>query len=164
MQRLITVGRLVGVHGLKGWLKVFSHTRPRTAILDYSQWQVGDPPQMMKLAEGRESGSRILVRLQGIDDRDAAAVWVDQPVRVAREQLPEAGPGEYYWTDLEGLSVTTVDGELLGQVQQLLETGAHDVLVVRGDRERLIPFVMEQVVRSVDLEAERIVVDWDASY
>lgn len=85
-------------------------------------------------------------------------------IGIRPEQMPATGPGEYYWRDLEGLEVVNLQGERLGRVDHLLETGANDVLVVVGERERLIPFVSAQVVTEVDLETGLIRVDWDKDF
>ena len=85
-------------------------------------------------------------------------------IGIRRDQLPATVSGEYYWHDLLGLKVVTVTGELLGTVDQLIETGANDVLVVGGDRERLIPFVLDKVIVNVDLDKAEIRVDWDKDF
>jgi 16S rRNA processing protein RimM len=85
-------------------------------------------------------------------------------IGIRRDQLPGTAPGEYYWRDLQGLTVVTIKGELLGTVDHLIETGANDVLVVKGERERLIPFVLDQVIVNVDLEKREIQIDWDKGF
>ncbi|KAG1519213.1 hypothetical protein G6F51_014779 [Rhizopus arrhizus] len=85
-------------------------------------------------------------------------------VYVARSALPPPKPDEYYWVDLEGLDVKTTEGVALGQVSHLFSTGANDVVVVRGDRERMIPFVQPDFVKSVDFAANLVVVDWDPEF
>src|SRR5690606_439016 len=105
-----------------------------------------------------------IVKLDGVDDRDAAREWVGAEIAVERRQLPPCGPGEFYWSDLEGLEVRTLEGEVLGTVDHLLATGGNDVLVLAGEKERLIPFVWETVIRSVDLDEGVIVADWAADY
>lgn len=107
---------------------------------------------------------RALVRFAGVDDRDAAGRLTGFELAVPRSVLEAAPAGSWYWHDLVGLAVVTVDGTPLGRVDHLIETGVHDVLVVRGERERLIPFALPQVVKNVDLDAGRIEVDWDAEY
>jgi 16S rRNA processing protein RimM len=148
---------------------VFSYTEPREALLHYKEWLLasGDVWQPATVAEGRPHGKALVARLAGADDRDAAARYVGADVAVDRGCLPEPEPGEYYWADLEGLQVRHRDGRVLGRVAQMLGTGAHDVIVVRGapdgDREReiLIPFVPGVFVLGVDLEAGVIDVDWE---
>nr|MDJ0906951.1 ribosome maturation factor RimM [Woeseiaceae bacterium] len=106
-------------------------------------------------------GKTVIAHLDGVDDRDAAAVLVDCDIAVDREAMPDAGDGSYYWADLEGLQVVRRDGTELGNVAYLMETGANDVLVVQGELERLIPFVVEKVILDVDLDNGVITVDWD---
>lgn len=106
----------------------------------------------------------MIARLAGCDNRDQAQVLMGREIGIRRDQLPATVPGEYYWRDLEGLKVTTLTGEPLGIVDHLLETGANDVLVVKAERERLIPFVQGQVIVKVDLDAREIQVDWDKDF
>lgn len=164
-QRVI-VGRLAGVYGVKGWLRLASYTQPADNVFDYTPWWLltRDGPTRTEPVEGRAHGKGFVVKLEGIDDRDAAAALVGIDVAAARDALPALAEGEYYWSDLIGLEVETVDGVALGRVERLFETGANDVLVVRGDRERLIPYLRDRVVRRIDPDAGRIVVDWDADF
>lgn len=159
----VVIGRISGLFGVRGWCKVHSYTEPREALLDYGAWQVGDGEtwRPVTLAEGRRHGKTVVVRLDGVEDRDAAAALVGLDIAVPRASLPDVGDGRYYWHDLEGLEVRRRDGTAIGRVRELLETGANDVLVVAGERETLIPFVIGSVVLDVDLVAGRIVVDWD---
>lgn len=158
---IVPLGYIAGVHGVSGWVKVHSWTQPREAILDYRPWLVGDSLEAVEILDGRPQGKTLVARLPGLEDREAARDWVGRTIAVKRAQLPEAPPDTYYWADLEGLVVRTVDGVELGRVANLIETGAHDVLVVRGDRERLIPFVPGRFVTNVALDAGLIEVDWD---
>jgi len=162
-ERRVSVGRVAGLFGVHGWVKVYSYTRPREAILNYSPWQVETSSgwRTLAVAEGRPQGKGVIARLAGYDDRDAAAGLIGAPISIGIAQLPQAGPHEYYWAALEGLRVVNRAGQDLGRVSHLFETGANDVLVVRGERERLIPFA-RAVVERVDLEAGVIRVDWDA--
>lgn len=163
----LIVGRINGLYGVRGWVKVFSHTEPRDNILGYYTWYLrrGNEWQPIELAEGRLHGKGVVARLAGCDDRDVAAGFVGSDIAILREQLQQAAPGEYYWTDLIGLSVQTVDGVELGVVNHLLETGSNDVMVVlQGKRERLVPFIREQVVCEIDLTGKKMVVDWDPDF
>ncbi|HEX7045687.1 MAG TPA: ribosome maturation factor RimM [Burkholderiales bacterium] len=161
--RRITVGRVVGLFGVRGWVKVYSYTRPREAILQYDPWYLCLAGEWREraLAEGRMQGEGVIARLAGYEDRDTAAALVGADIAILAAQLPPTGEREYYWADLEGLRVVNLAGDELGIVSHLFETGANDVLVVRGERERLIPFA-DSVVREVDLEAGVLRVDWDA--
>lgn len=164
--RLVLLGRVVGVHGVRGGVKIESYTEPRAAILDYQPWilrQHGAESELRARPISRHG--KIAATLDGIDDRDQAAALLGAELLVRRRQLPAPAPGEYYWTDLEGLSVVNTEGLDLGRVQRLFETGANPVMVVHdGERERLLPFVIGAHVREVDLAAGRILVDWDADF
>ncbi len=157
------LGRISGVFGVKGWVKVFSYTEPREAVLKYESWLLGREGQWQsaKVAEGQRHGKTVVVRIDGFEDRDQAATLVGTEIGVARDELPETEDGRYYWSDLEGLRVVRSDGSELGKLAYLLETGAHDVMVIKGDEERLVPFVKDDVVIDVDLAAGVITVDWD---
>jgi len=163
---LVEVGRISGLYGVRGWVKVFSYTDPRENVVDYGPWYLRGPQGMaeMRVAEGRAHGKGVVVRLEGYDDREQARGLIGREILVRRDQFPPAEPGEYYWSDLVGLRVVTTAGVELGMVDHLLETGANDVLVVKGERERLIPFVPEQVVTEVDLAGKRLTVDWDPEF
>lgn len=162
----VIVGRVSGLFGVQGWVKVFSHTAPRENIINYSPWQLklGSGWKELTVKAGRAQGRGLIAQLEGIADRDAAAALVGAEIAVCREQLPAAAEDEYYWADLEGLRVITRDGVELGIVSHLLATGANDVLVVRGERERLIPYIPGQVVVDVDLNAGTLRVDWDPEF
>lgn len=163
---VVPMGRVVGLFGVKGWVKIHSYTRPREAILKYRSWRLklaGDW-RPFELAEGRTQGRGVVARLEGIEDRDAASTMVGADIAVERAHLPKLAPGEYYWAELEGLKVVNLEGVELGTVSHLLETGgANDVLVVVGARERLVPFTA-QAIREVDLERGTIRVDWDSEF
>nr|WP_305906560.1 ribosome maturation factor RimM [Methylomarinum sp. Ch1-1]MDP4519249.1 ribosome maturation factor RimM [Methylomarinum sp. Ch1-1] len=164
---LINVGEISGVFGVKGWVKVFSYTQPRENILNYSPWylQKGREIKEIKLVGGQRQGKLVVAALEGITDRDMAAPLSGSKILIDKKQLPAAQEGEYYWADLVGLRVETDQGVALGTVDHLLETGANDVLVVKGDgKERLIPFLQQQTVLSIDLEQGVMVVDWDPDF
>ncbi|EIC22189.1 ribosome maturation factor RimM [Thiorhodovibrio frisius] len=178
--RRVVLGRIVGVFGVRGWVKVLSETEPLENILTYSPWLLSGPPGdgipggVIPGAEPKASGWRVvqsqrhrkglIVRLKDCDDRDQAQTLVGAEIAVQRSQLPPPAVDEFYWTDLEGLSVETIAGDSLGVVDHLLATGANDVLVIRGERERLIPFVWDRVIRELDFERGRISVDWDPDF
>ena len=142
---------------------MFSYTRPHEAILEYRRWFVGRHGQWQPMAvrEASRHGKSIVAHLEGIDDRDAAAQLIESEIAVARQDLPEAEEGSYYWADLEGLQVVHRDGTVLGSVAYLIETGANDVLVIDGDTERLIPVVADEVILDVDVDKGVITVDWE---
>ncbi len=124
----------------------------------------------MKVTGFRPQGKGLIARLEGITDRNMAAALVGQDIGVPRDQLPQSGGGEFYWRDLIGLRVFQSEGADLGKVVKMLETGANDVLVVRGDsnsldrRERLIPWLPGDVVTDVNLAEGHLTVDWDPDF
>ncbi len=163
---MITLGYVAGVYGVAGWVRVFSHTEPRENILGYTPWHLGQPGawRPCTLAEGRRHGRGVVARIEGCNDRDQARALLGEQIGLPRSALPELDDGEYYWADLQGLSVRTLEGAQLGSVEQLMATGANDVLVVRGDRERLIPLVEGQFVTRIDWSERVIEVDWDPDF
>jgi len=165
-REMVVMGRISGLFGVRGWLKVYSYTEPRKGILDYSPWFIkrGGEWKAHELQGGHPQGKGIVVHLRGFDDRDQAAQLLGFDIAVRRDQLPKLTSGEYYWTDLEGLRVETLDGVELGRISHLFETGANDVIVVQGDREYLIPYTWGIAVRKVDLAAGLMVVDWDPEF
>ena len=165
--RFVLLGKMVGVHGVRGDLKLESYTEPRLQIFRYQPWLVRSAESERTFAgcSGRASGKGLVAQLPGIADRDAAIALVGADIWVARSALPAPQPGEYYWSDLEGLEVVTDTGIALGRVSHLVATGSNDVLVVKDDkRERLIPFLVGQFVSAVDLDAGRLTVDWDPDF
>ncbi len=164
---LINVGEIAGVFGIKGWVKVYSHTDPRENILKYSPWilKKDNALKQVKLINGKRQGKSIVACLEGFTDRNIAESYVDWGILIKKSQLPKSGNGDYYWADLVGLRVETESGISLGKVDYLIETGANDVLVVNdGDEERLIPFLHQQVIKSIDLFDKLIIVDWDPDF
>ncbi len=165
-KKYIVVGKVSGVFGIKGWIKIFSYTDPRENILDYSPWilKKNNVTKQVRVIDGNVQSKTIVALLDGITDRDAASEFAGWDILIDQKQLPEPDQGEYYWSDLIGLKVETTEQELLGVVDSLLETGANDVLIVQGDRERVIPFLQGQTVVKIDLEDGKIIVDWDPDF
>lgn len=163
---LVVLGRLRGPHGLKGWIRIQSFTRPVDEIFIFPRWLIGEGASRReaKVEDFRPQGKGWVVKLADCEDRNQAELLRNLEIAVPREQLNELEDGEYYWRDLMGLTVVTLSGAVLGEVDHLVETGANDVLVVKGDRERLIPFIQGDVIRCVDLEAGAVEVDWDPDF
>jgi 16S rRNA processing protein RimM len=159
----LVLGRISGLYGVRGWVKVHSYTDPREAILKYGSWLLEQDGvwQETSVAEGRKQGKTVVARLVDVTDRDLAATYVGTMIGVARADLPATDSGEYYWTDLEGLQVVHTDGRALGKVAYILATGANDVLVIQGDQEILVPFVKDDVIKDVDFAKGIISVDWE---
>lgn len=159
----VVLGRISGLFGVQGWVKVYSYTDPREAVLEYREWLVrrNSDWQAMQVAEGKRHGKTVIARLDGVDDRDGAATLLGCDIGVSRTAMPDPDDGSFYWSDLEGMEVVNRDGTALGSVAYVMETGANDVLVTEGDTERLIPFVIDEVVLDVDLDKRVILVDWE---
>ena len=159
------MGRITAPFGIKGWVKARPFTASAENLLAYPRWWIGDEPSWQEhvVEQAHVQGVSVVAKLAGCEDRDCAAGYRGQHIAVPRDAFPPAGANEFYWADLVGLEVTNEAGETLGVVFQVVATGSNDVLVVKGDRERLIPFT-EQVVRAVDLERGVIHVDWGSDY
>lgn len=162
----IVVGKIAGAYGVKGWLKVFPFTELKENILDFTHWQVEKHrgENAVKVGHGKVHGKFVVVQLEGVDSREQAEGMKGSLVRVDKTDLKKLNKDEYYWADLVGLTVQNLSGIQFGKVESLMETGANDVLVIEGERERLVPFILEQVVKSVDLDSKLIVVDWDPEF
>jgi len=170
IDRQVMVGRVSGLFGVQGWVKIYSFTQPIENIFRYKPWHLYRENQGEKyasdyeVADSRRQGKGLIAKFSGIDDRDKAANLIGAEIFVERRQFAGTDSGEHYWTDLVGLPVETVDGQPLGQVDSLLATGANDVLVVEGDQRHLVPFIAGQVVKSIDMDAGKIVVEWDPDF
>jgi 16S rRNA processing protein RimM len=168
----ILVGKINAVYGLKGWVKVYSYTDPKEQIFAYVPWTLkrGSKTQQIKIEKGKVHGKGLVVLAEGFVDRTEAESLIGNEIWVDKELIPDLADGDYYWAQLEGLNVLNQAGELLGTVSHLLETGANDVLVVAAtkesidDKERLIPYVENEVVLNIDLEANEILVAWQADF
>jgi 16S rRNA processing protein RimM len=163
-RKTVVIGYVAAAHGLNGWVRIHSLTEPREAIFEYQPWLLGDSLQEVRLRQGQRHGKRLIAQLERTDDRSQAEALVHRPIAVYRDQLPALPADEFYWADLVGLSVRLEDGRELGEIENMLATGANDVMVVRGERERLIPFVAGHYVKRVDLDARTVIVDWDPDF
>ena len=165
-KKKVLMGYVSSLMGIKGWIKVHSYTHPRENITEFKHWilSLDEVERLIEVDSGRQQGRTIVAKLCGIDDPDEARTLIGAKIFVYRENLPACSPGEYYWTDLEGLAVRTKKNELLGHVEYLFSTGEHDVMVVVGEEERMIPFVRERVICDVDLNLGVIIVDCDPAY
>jgi 16S rRNA processing protein RimM len=167
MQRpdLVTLGKITGIWGVHGWVRIYSYTRKKQDIFSFNPWYLlrGDSYDQIHVLQGRTQGSRMVARLEGYTEREQARSLIDTTIAVPMDVLPELNHEEYYWIQLQGLRVVTVNDEDLGTVDFLMETGANDVMVVRGDRERLIPYIPD-VIRQVSLGEGLIRVDWDVDF
>lgn len=177
----IAVGAISGLHGVQGWLKVFSDAQPRENIFSYSSWYLytEDGMKSVEVSAWREQGKTLVAKLVGINDRESARSLIGATIAIDQVQLPVLEKGSFYWRDLIGLRLKTVhtagtrtpDKNIdLGVVKSLIETGSNDVLVVKGDeksldnQERLVPWIPDQFVLSVDLMEGVVLVDWDPDF
>lgn len=161
------MGHICGLFGVKGWVKVFSYTRPRKQILSYRTWRTGaEQQQVLDLENGRVHKEGIIAKFAGIDDRDQAVSLLDREIHVLTSELPELSATEYYWHQLIGLQMLDCNNRPLGKITQMMETGANDVFIVTAEdnKEHLIPYIKGQVVKQIDLDNARIIVDWDLDY
>ena len=167
----LVIGRINGVYGIKGWVRIHSFTEPAENLFGYRNWKLRrrDGWEAISIDSGKRQGKGLIAHIEGVDDRTAAEALKGSDIAVPQAELPELEGEEYYWHQLQGLSVVG-NGELLGQVDHLLETGANDVLVVlpcegsRDERQRLIPWLRPDVVKAVDLQRQTIDVDWDPEF
>jgi 16S rRNA processing protein RimM len=168
-EEFVPVGKIAGVFGIKGWMKVFSHTDPRKNILSYSPLYLSLKGEWVeaKVSKGRVQGKGIVIALEDVTDPEQVLPLIGTVLAIKKEQLRPSGSGEFYWSELTGLTVINLDDAVLGQVDSLMETGGHDVLVVKDKEQktqRLIPFVLEDIVQKVDLDGGFIQVDWESDY
>lgn len=163
-RQVVQIGHISGVHGIKGWVKIYSLTEPREAIFEYQPWLMGETLEEVRILQGKKQGKYLVALLEESNDREQAESLVKRPIAVYRDQFPELPDDEFYWMDLAGLVVKLEDGTELGTIDCMLATGANDVMVVKGEKERLIPFVPGQYVKKVSLEDKTVVVDWDPEF
>ncbi len=167
----LVIGRISGVYGIRGWVRIHSFTEPAENLLGYENWKIRRRQgwEAISIDAGKRHGKGLVAHIEGVDDRNHAEALKGSDIAVPVAALPELDGEEYYWHQLEGLAVLK-DGELLGRVDHLMSTGANDVLVVkpcegsRDRRERLIPWLRDSVVKAVDLGRQTIEVDWDPEF
>lgn len=160
-ERPVVLGRIGAPFGVQGWVKVQSYTDPLEGIAGYPVWELHRGASLGRKAvlDWKRAGPGVAVRLEGVETREAAQALTGAEVRVERADLPPTAPGEYYWHDLVGLDAYSLEGAPLGRVAGVLDMPAHPVLVLEGDRERLVPLVRERLA-GVDFDAGRLELDW----
>lgn len=158
----ILIGKVSGCFGVQGWIKVFSYCEPRENITTYKSWIVGDTK--FDSIESKRNGKLIVAKLKGIDDKDTALALMGQAIEIEEQQLSQLEGNQFYWHDLVGIEVKNTNGISFGKIKSLLETGANDVIIVKGERERLIPYITDdtddKTVIKVDLKQNTMLVDW----
>jgi len=168
----VVLGQIGKVHGVRGWLKLNSFTAPAENILKYSQLtsEIDGHHQVLEIDQYKLQANGLIIHIKGFDDSDQAVKLTGSQLKIVASELPDLEDGDYYWHQLEGLEVENKSGQLLGVVDRLLETGANDVLVIKpiensiDNRERLIPYIKEAVICSIDLQANKMLVNWEADY
>ncbi|PIE20758.1 MAG: ribosome maturation factor RimM [Neptuniibacter caesariensis] len=168
----IIVGTITAVYGVKGWVKIYSNTDPIENIFNYTPWllKLDGVLKPVEVEASKRHGKGLIAKLVGVDDRDIARNYCGLDISVTADQLPELEAGEYYWSQLQDLLVYTESDQLLGKVKRLMETGANDVLVVKGtadsidQKERLLPYLPDQVIKEINLETGTMRVDWDPDF
>jgi 16S rRNA processing protein RimM len=162
----IKVGKIGSTFGIKGWLKIQTYTEFGASILTYSPWHLldnnGNLSETVTIEDSRpHGGTGIIIKLPNIETPEEARLLTGKTIAIARDQLPALEKDEYYWTDLEGLSVYNTQNEFLGKIIYMISTGSNDVLVVIGDKEHAIPYMMGSVIKKIDLAKREMHVDWD---
>ncbi|MBU2881396.1 ribosome maturation factor RimM [Psychrosphaera sp. B3R10] len=172
-EEYILVGKIGASYGIKGWFKINAYTEVPEGIFDYVPWRVtlNGSNRFVKVAEWRRHNKGLIAKFDGVDNMNDAEAWLHGEIYVTADQLPELSDDEFYWRDLKDMLVKTDKGYDLGKVSGLMETGSNDVLVVDanptdafGKTERLIPYIQDDVILSVNKEENTITVDWDPGF
>lgn len=162
----VIVGRIGSTFGIRGWLKLHSFTEPQDNLLKYLPWQIlfNGIWQIIEIAEYRINGQQLLVRLVNCETPEQARIYVNCDIAIWREDMTKLPENNFYWTDLEGLTVINDHGVVLGKIDHLFATGSNDVLVVKGTKEYLIPYLPEHFIKKVDLVNKQVIVEWDEDF
>ncbi len=165
-EHTLFVAHISAPQGIKGAFKLFSHTDPRDKVLSYSPWYVTHLGKCYRETRhtGKKAGKNVVAHIPNINSRNDIEPWIGAKIYIEEQQLEKLEVNEFYWRELINAQVFTTTGLLLGKVERLMETGANDVLIVSGDRERLIPYIPDDVIISIDTTEKKIIVDWDADF
>ena len=165
MSRRVVLGQVGGAFGVQGWVRIQSYTDPPANILKYERWQLGRAGQWreVEVEDGKVTAKGVLAKLVGVETPEDARLATGSEIAVTREELPKPAPGEYYWSDLEGLAAFGQNDQPLGRIEEFRATPTGTVVVIRGERQHWVPFVKERIV-SVDLDAGRVVFDWASDW
>ena len=164
-KKRLLIGKINGLFGVQGWVKIFSHAHPRKNILTYKPWhvQINNQWTTLDIIKGREQSKTIVAQIKGVNDRDQARDYIGMDIYIDRSQLPKLPKGKYYWDELTGLSVVNKENVVLGKVSYLVDTGSNNVMVINGKKEHWVPY-MEPFLISVDIDNQQILVDWDEDF
>ncbi|MCV2885587.1 ribosome maturation factor RimM [Aestuariibacter sp. AA17] len=167
----LVIGKIGAPYGVKGWVKITSYTEELSGIFDYSPWVLGENGKEYKVDHWRPHNKALIAKLVGVDNRDEAEAIKNLDIIIKAEQLPQLEGDEYYWRDLVDMQVVTDKGYDLGVVKELFATGANDVMLVKartndafGQKERMIPYLFDDVIKQVDMQTRTIKVDWDPGF
>ena len=169
-KKKVLVGTIGKPYGVKGWVKINSYTEPVSNILDYQPWyleapsKLSSPPILIEIIDNCLHGQQILALLANCITPESACLYTNYKIYVDREKFFPLAEQEYYWTDLEGLKVYTCENTYLGIIQAIFATGANDVLVITDKKRHLVPFLLDQTIKSINLENKTMIVDWDAEF
>lgn len=167
----LVVGKIGAPYGVQGWVKITSYTDKVEGIFAYSPWFLGEDGKEYQIDNWRMHNKGVVAKLVGVSSRDDADSIKNLDIVIKAEQLPQLDENEFYWRDLVGMQVLTENGYDLGVVKELFETGANDVMLVKaksndafGQKERMLPFLLEQVIKEVNMKGRTITVDWDPGF
>ena len=165
---IIVLGKISGLFGIKGWVKIYSETRPKEGICDYSAFnlQINGKWQHCEVEAIKPQSKTIIAKFKNINSPEEAQLLQGATIGLAASELPKLDQNTYYWRDLIGSQVKNHEGVDFGIVDAILETGANDVLVIKDvdNKERLVPFTVGHAIVSVNHEQKLIIVDWDADF
>lgn len=167
--KIITIGQLGRPHGVKGMQKMQVFGGENIDLRKNTSWLIkgkSEDWRPIKAETVEVKSGYVLVKLEGVNDRDAAKALTNKEVGISASQLPQLPEGEFYWNELIGLKVINKAGITLGKVVDLMETGSNDVLVIESEKgeEQLIPYLPDDCVLDVDLKARQMTVDWDEDF
>ena len=169
----LVIGIIGAPYGVKGWVKITSHTHDLDGVFAYTPWLLGQVQEGNEYVvdQWRTHNKGLVAKLIGVDDRDDAERIKNLEISIKAEMLPELDDSDVYWRELVGMQVITDKGYNLGVIKELFETGANDVLLVKanlndafGQKERMVPYLLDQVIKQVDRQANTVTVDWDPAF
>jgi 16S rRNA processing protein RimM len=166
-EKTLHIGHILGPYGLKGWVKIYSETRPKENIFQYSTWLIETKEgwKKTKVLAGKPHGKSLVASVEICQDRNVAEALLGCKIAITSSQLATLDDDEYYWLDLIGCTVINLEEDMFGEVTEMYETGGHDVMAVtKGEEKYLIPFVPNIYVKEVDLIKKQILVDWDRAF
>jgi|TARA_R110002167_G_scaffold366223_1_gene593827 16S rRNA processing protein RimM len=167
----LVVGKIGAPYGVKGWVKITTFTHEQDGVFTYTPWLLGQENKEYVVDQWRTHNKGLVAKLVGVETRDDAESIKNLDISIKAQQLPQLAGDDFYWRELVGMQVVTEKGYSLGVVKELFETGANDVMLIKanlndafGQKERMVPYLLDQVVKQVDREAKTITVDWDPAF